>query len=108
MGLFEQIIENKIKEAIKNKEFENIKGFGKPIDNSEYFSVPKEHRITHHILKNSGAIPEVLQIKKDIASINKKISSIMDPVAKKRLSKEKDYLQTKYNLFNEKRKLQRL
>ena len=39
MGNFDHIVEKKIKEAIENNEFDNLEGFGKPLDNSEYFIV---------------------------------------------------------------------
>ena len=68
MGNYNKIAEKKIKEAIENKEFENLDGFGKPVDNSEYFKVPEEERIAFHILKNAGVVPEELKIRKKIGS----------------------------------------
>ena len=108
MALFDHITEKKIQDAIRNKEFENLNGFGKPIDNSEYFSVSQEYRLTNHILKNSGAVPEEITLKKDIANLNKQMDSIIDPITLNKLKKEKNCLQTKYNLFAEKRKLHKL
>ena len=70
MGIFDEIAERKIQEAIEKKEFENIEGLGKPIDNSEYFSVPHQHRIAFHIMKNAKILPEEIEIKKQIINLN--------------------------------------
>ena len=103
-----RIAEKKIKEAIENKEFEDLEGFGEPIDNSEYFKAPEEERIAFHILKNAGVVPEELKIRKDINALLKDIKACSDIEEKERLKKELSLLYTQYELAMEQRKLKKI
>jgi hypothetical protein len=105
MGNYDRIVEKKIKEAIENKEFENLEGLGKPVDNSEYFSVPEEDRIAFHIMKNAGVVPEELSIRKKISDLIKEIKDCSDNQKKETLKKELNLLYSKFELAMEQRKL---
>ena len=107
MGNFDRIVEKKIKEAIKNKEFDNLEGLGKPIDNSEYFSVPEEDRIAFHIMKNAGVEPEELTIRKKISSLIKEIKDCTDKAEKESLKKELNLLYSQFELAMEQRKMKK-
>ncbi len=99
-----RIAEKKIKEAIENNEFDDLEGFGKPVDNSEYFSVPEEERIALHILKNAGVVPEELKIRKDINSLLRDIKDCPDADEKDKMKKELYMLYTQYELAMEQRR----
>ncbi len=105
MGNFDRIVEKKIKEAIENKEFENLEGLGKPVDNSEYFSVPEEERLAFHIMKNAGVVPEELGIRKKISSLIKEIKDCSDQEKKEGLKKELNLLYSQFELAMEQRKI---
>ena len=107
MGNFDRLVEKKIKEAIKNKEFEDLEGFGKPVDNSEYFSVPEEDRIAFHIMKNAGVVPEELNIRRKISNLIKEIKDCSDQTEKESLKKELNLLYTQYELAREQRKMKK-
>ena len=107
MGDFKRIAEKKIKEAIENKEFEDLEGFGKPVDNSEYFSVPEEERIAFHIMKNAGVVPEELKIRKGIDILIKKIKACKDKKEKEGLKNELNLLYTQFEVAMEQRKLKK-
>jgi hypothetical protein len=107
MGNFDRIVEKKIKEAIENKEFEDLEGLGKPLDNSEYFSVPEEDRIAFHVMKNAGVVPEELSIRKKISNLIKEIKDCPDQTEKENLKKELNLLYTEYELVREQRKLKK-
>ncbi len=96
--------EKKIKEAIENKELEDLEGFGKPVKNSEYFKAPEEERIAFHILNDGGIVPEELQIRKDINILLKDIKDCSDTEGKETLRKELDMLYTQYELVMERRR----
>jgi len=108
MGNFDRNVEKKIKEAIENKEFENLEGLGKPLDNSEYFSVPEEDRIAFHVMKNAGVVPEELSIRKKISNLIKEIKDCSDQSEKESLKKELNLLYTEYELAMEQRKLKKI
>jgi len=107
MGNFDRIVEKKIKEAIENKEFENLEGLGKPVDNSEYFRVTEEDRVAFHIMKNAGVVPEELNIRKKISNLIKEIKDCSDQTKKEDLKNELNILYSQFELAMEQRKLKK-
>lgn len=101
MNIFQHIAEQRIKEAYERGEFDNLPGFGKPLDNRDYFSVPAEERIAVHIMKNAGIIPEEIHLRKTIYAIKQMIKNSSDPQEKDALMKEIAYLEDR--LFTMKR-----
>ncbi len=51
-------VEEKIQEAMKNGEFDNLPGMGQPIVLDDDSFVPKEHKMAHRVLKNAGMVPK--------------------------------------------------
>jgi hypothetical protein len=66
MVAFERIAEEKIREAIAAGELEQLPGKGKPLPLDDYFSVRPEERMAYLVLKNSGFLPEHLQLRKEL------------------------------------------
>jgi hypothetical protein len=66
MFAFERVAEEKIREAIAAGEFEHLPGKGKPLSLDDYFSVRSEERMAYLVLKNSGFLPEHLQLRKEL------------------------------------------
>lgn len=64
-----QIAEQKILEAQKKGEFDNLSGAGKPLEFEDLSSVPEELRMAYKILKNSGCLPPELQERKEAANL---------------------------------------
>lgn len=60
------VAERKIKEAIDAGEFDNVPGMGEPVDLSIDPFTPVHLRIAHKVLKNARALPEWLQLEKEI------------------------------------------
>lgn len=79
MDLFSRIAEDKIKEAIKNKEFENLPGLGKPMDlKDDLPGMSAEMKMGYRILKNAGYIPENVDLRKEMITLNDLISVATD------------------------------
>ena len=66
MLAFERLAEEKIRDAIAAGEFEQLPGKGKPLPLDDYFSVRPEERMAYAVLKNSGFLPEHLQLRKEL------------------------------------------
>lgn len=62
---FEKIVEDRIKKAQKEGEFENLQGLSKPIKFEEYHG-PEELKMAHKILKNAGFLPPEVALRKKI------------------------------------------
>lgn len=63
---FETVAERKIQEAMEAGEFDNLAGKGQPLDLDVNPFEPAHLRIAHRVLKNAQALPEWLQLEKDI------------------------------------------
>jgi hypothetical protein len=72
---FDRIIENKIQEAIKNGEFDDLPGKGKPLDFEDLSQVPEDLRMGFKVLKNAGLLPEEMQLKKEIYNLEQLIAT---------------------------------
>ena len=60
------IADRKIKEAMDAGEFDNLEGKGEPLRIEEDPFTPVEIRVAHKLLKNANALPQWLQLEKDI------------------------------------------
>jgi hypothetical protein len=67
---FEEIAERKIREAMEQGEFDNLPGAGKPLAGLDsYFATPENVRLGYSVLKNSGFVPEEVEIRREIESL---------------------------------------
>jgi DnaJ family protein C protein 28 len=66
MGRWESLIDQKIREAIEQGEFDNLAGKGKPIDLSENPFEDPDWRTAHRLLRNAGFAPAWIEERKDI------------------------------------------
>lgn len=72
--MFEGVAERKIRQAIENKELDNLEGMFKPLVFDD-LDVPAEVRASYKILKNAGVLPEEMQLKKEIYNLEQVINS---------------------------------
>jgi len=68
MGHWESLIDQKIREAMAQGEFDDLPGKGKPIDTSENPFEDPEMRLAHRMLRNAGFAPSWIEERKDIDS----------------------------------------
>jgi hypothetical protein len=62
-----RIVEEQIREAEKNGEFNDLAGQGKPLDyNDEETAFEGDLKMAHHILKNADALPFWIELDKEI------------------------------------------
>ena len=96
--IFKKIALEKIEEAIKNGEFKNLAKQGQPLDLSALASIPPEMRGAYTIMKNSGLVPEEVELLKEIAELKEKIGCNTDPEQKSALVKKLRDTELKYKL----------
>ena len=101
MNIFAKIAEQRIREAIENGEFENLKGMGKPLDLGDESWIPEDLRMAYRILKNAGCLPAELELRKEVMNLRELIDTIDDN--KERLKKIRE-LNFKLMKLNELRK----
>lgn len=84
MDLFSKIAEDKIKEAIKKREFENLPGIGQPLEIKDNFpGMSDEWKMAYRVLKNAGYSPE--DVKKEIFRIEELLEGATNEEEKERL-----------------------
>jgi hypothetical protein len=69
MYLIDKLAEEKITDAIKRGELDNLSGAGKPLRLDDDPLIPEELRAGFRLLKNSGYLPPDLDLRKEIGSV---------------------------------------
>jgi|SRR5262249_50063712 len=90
--------EEKIKEAIANGEFDNLRSKGKPLDLEAYFATPEHLRIGYSILKDAGIIPEELELLKQIDGLRKSLDSCTGQIEKRAIQRQLSEKITNFNM----------
>jgi len=94
---FSRIIEERIRKAQKNGEFDNLEGSGKPLKLEDDSHIAADLRLAHKILKNANCLPPEIELKKEIACTEDLLSGMKDTAQKHRTLKKLNYLIMKLN-----------
>ncbi|PGU09552.1 DUF1992 domain-containing protein [Bacillus cereus] len=105
MDVFLSIAEEKIRQAIRNGDLDNIPGQGKPLQLEDLSMVPPELRMSYKILKNAGMIPLEMELQKDILKIEDLIACCYDGEERKKLQEELTTKTLRFQQLMEKRKM---
>jgi hypothetical protein len=98
---FDKLVEEKLRQAFAEGEFDNLPGKGKPLDLTAYFATPEELRLGYSILKNAGVIPQEIELLKEIDRLKEAFASCADQDEKERLKREIDHKTLKFDLLVE-------
>ncbi|MGD6817836.1 DUF1992 domain-containing protein [Metabacillus sp. 84] len=79
------VSEDKIKRAIKDGEFQNLNGLGKPLVLEDLSSVPENLRMAYKMLKNAGMLSET-DLKKELMTIDDLMKNSSDNEEREKLS----------------------
>jgi len=85
--LFQRIAEQRILEAQRNGDFDNLPGKGKPLDLEDFNWVPEDLRIGYKVLKNAGVLPPEVELLKDIHTLEDLLKHVEDEGARRALAK---------------------
>ena len=94
---FQKIIEERIRKAQVEGEFENLPGSGKPLSPDDT-NIPEELRMAYKILKNAECLPPEIELKKEITQIEEILAGMTDTAEKYRILKKLNFLILKLNL----------
>jgi hypothetical protein len=98
---FEKLVEEKIREAMAEGEFDNLSGRGKPINLDDYFATPEDLRMGYSVLKNAGVIPEQAQLLKEIEALKLDLAKCSEERERTRIRRSIETLTLKANLIAE-------
>lgn len=85
MDFFTILSEDKIKQAIKDGEFNQLPGMGKPLELEDLSHIPPELRISYKMLKNANMLDEDIELKKAIHTLEQLIAQCPDEMEKEKL-----------------------
>ena len=84
---FDRLVEQKIREAMAEGEFDGLEGAGRPIDLEAYFATPEELRAGFAVLKNAGVPPEEVQLLQEIDALKRELARCPDASARAAIEK---------------------
>jgi len=96
---FQKLIENRIKEAQKKGDFDNLPGSGKPISIEDDSHIPEDLRLAYKILKNANCVPPEIQLKKDIRKMEDMLENMSDEKEKYRHIKKINFKIMQLNMM---------
>jgi len=87
VGFIERLAEQRILEAQRNGEFDDLAGKGKPLQLEDHSSIPEELRMAYHVLKNAKVLPPEAELLKDIRIIEDLLKHVEDESERRSLAK---------------------
>jgi hypothetical protein len=78
VGLFEELAERRIAEAIARGDLDGLRGEGKPLQLDDDAGVPPELRVAYRVLKNAGYVPPEVELRREIAALVHLLGDIED------------------------------
>ena len=103
MDILAKIAEQKIREAMERGEFDHLAYHGKPLKLDDLAGVPAHLRMGYKILKNAGILPEEMQLKKAIVSLQDLLDACYDATERSTIEKKMNEKILRYNMMMEKR-----
>jgi hypothetical protein len=94
---FEKIIEERILQAQRRGDFDNLPGSGKPLEIEDDRHIPEDLRLAYKILKNAGCVPPEIELKKEIHQTRDLLTAMEDTAQKYRTLTRLNYLIFKLN-----------
>ncbi|WP_028400201.1 DnaJ family domain-containing protein [Ectobacillus panaciterrae] len=105
MDVFFAIAEERIRQSVRNGDFDDLPGKGKPLQLEDLSGVPEELRMSYKILKNAGMIPEEIQLKKDMLTLEDLIACCKDEKERERLTEKLNEKTLRFQQLMEKRRM---
>jgi DnaJ homologue, subfamily C, member 28, conserved domain len=79
------VAEERIQEAMRRGDFDNLPGAGRPLLLDDDPLVPAEVRAAHRILKNAGLVPVEILERREIADLETRLPSLKDDSERSRV-----------------------
>jgi len=92
------LVEERIQEALRRGDFDDLPGAGRPLALDDDLLVPPEARIAYRILKNAGFVPPEVLERREIAGLEASIAGIEDTAARQHALTKLALLRTRLGL----------
>ncbi len=104
MDILAALAENKIREAVEKGELNNLPGSGQPLQVEDLSHVPEELRTSYRLLKNANILPEEMELKKEIITLQKLIDCCQENKDKRHLVKKLNEKILRFDIMMDQRK----
>lgn len=101
---FDKLAEQRIEEALRRGDFDDLPGHGRPLELHDLDQVPAELRAGYMLLKGAGCLPEEMELKKEFLKLGDLIRACDDDDEREGLETRRRKLLLHYELLMEKRK----
>jgi hypothetical protein len=98
MGFFDRIVEERIRTAQDNGEFDNLPGKGKPLNLEDDSGVPEDLRLAYKVLKNSNCLPIEMELRKEFFNLRRLLDAAIDEPTRRELRRELNLIALNLNL----------
>jgi hypothetical protein len=98
---FERLAEQRIKQAQRAGELDDLPGMGSPLPPDQFASLPPEMRLAARVLSNSGYVPEEVDLLKQLGDVRERLAKAIDPAEKQQLQSEYVAIELKANMAME-------
>ncbi|MDC2865337.1 J-domain-containing protein [Bacillus sp. BP-3] len=105
MDIFSILAEERIRQAMKDGEFEDLPGKGKSLALEDLSTIPEELRMSYKILKHAGMIPEEMHLQKEVLKIEDLLACCHDEAQRKQLQEELTVKSLRFQQLIQKRKI---
>ena len=95
---FDRIVEQRIRDAQRRGEFENLEGNGKPLRLNDESNIPEDLRMAYKVLKNAEMMPPELELRKEILRTEDLLEQMPDTAEKYRLLHKLNFMITRLNV----------
>ena len=99
MDFFTKLAENRILEAMKAGEFDNLRGKGQPLDLNDDSHIPPELRMAYKILKNADCLPPELALRQEVVQLQDLVAAMPDEAEKLKQMRRLNFLIMKLDMM---------
>lgn len=94
---FEKIVEERIRRAQEQGEFDGLDGAGKPLALSDDRHIPEDLRLAFKVLKNAECLPPEVELRKEIEKTEDLLAAMPETAEKYRTLKKLNFMILKLN-----------
>ena len=87
VSFIERLAEQRILEAQRKGEFDDLAGKGKPLELEDLSALPEDLRMAYHVLKNAHILPPEAELLKDIHILEDLLKHVEDEGERRALAK---------------------
>ncbi len=98
---FEKIVEERIKQAQRKGDFQNLSGAGRPLRMEDDFNIPEDLRMAYKVLKNADLVPPEIELKKEILQTEDLLAGMQDAAEKYKMLQKLNLLIMKFNALRQ-------